>query len=584
MSMDRRTFLKGGIIAATGAVAATALGGCAPSTVGSASASASASASSAAGGPPAGIPGTATVVGEVVEGVDWLGQPPEIADSQITQTLEVDALICGLGTAGLFAAAKAVNEGLNVLAIDSGAVSMVKSAVGSINNKYQTEAGVHFDKNEILNDLERYAISGTDRRLLATWADRSAEAIEFYASYMEKAGYEVLANTATPNPDTYYKHWLIELCLPAANGFDGYQAAQEALPPTVVEDIISKGGDVRYNSSLVKLVQDDSGAVTGAIVDLEGDGLTQVNTSKGVVLCTGGYASNVEMLSALQPETLQMSSMLQTTGVVKGDGIKAALWAGAEMQDSHVSMVFDRGAIPPTSEGASMLGSTGMYFSPSSQPWLKVNLNGERFANESALYESICRASLNQPGNCYCVIFDADWQEQGPQFDTQGCSRYYPYPDAPVQAAGDEMMVKMMVDMLTEAGIIVQGNTIAELAEALEIPADALEATVARYNELCEGGVDEDFGKESYRMLPVKNAPFFGFRCAGALLCTLDGLLVSPKSEVLNKDGDPIPGLYAAGNDAGGFYSTCYPSSAIGLNAGRCITFAYIAAEELAKR
>ena len=524
------------------------------------------------------------MVGEIAEGVDWLGEPPEIADSDIVQTLDVDALVCGLGTAGLFAAAKAVDEGLNVLAIDSFAVSMVKSAIGSLNNKYQTEAGLHFDKNEILNDLERYAISGTDRNLLNTWADRSAEAVEFYASYMEKAGYTVLANTATANPDTYYKHWLIELCLPAENGFDGFQEAQAALPPTVVEDIMSKGGDLRYNSSLIKLVQDESGAVTGAIVDLDGEGLTQVNTSKGVVLCTGGYASNVEMLSALQPETLQMTSMLQTTGIVKGDGIKAALWAGAEMQDSHVSMVFDRGAIPPTSVGASMTSGTGQYFSPSSQPWLKVNLKGERFANESALYESICRAALNQPGNCYCVIFDADWLEKGPQFDTQGCSRYYPYPDAPVQAAGDEMMVAMMVDGLTQAGILVQGNTIAELAQALDIPADALEATVERYNELCEKGVDEDFGKEAFRMLPVQNPPFYGFRCAGALLCTLDGLLVSTKSEVLNKEHEPIPGLYAAGNDAGGFYSTCYPSSAIGLNAGRCITFAYIAAEELAKR
>lgn len=561
-SMDRRSFLKGSVLAGVTGAAAMGLAGCSPQTSSSA-ADADAGAEAA---------------------VDWLGEPPVIDEADIADTIDVDVLVCGAGTAGIFAAAKAAVEGLNVLAIDHGNHTEIKSAIGSIDNSYQREAGVVFDKNEILNDMERYAIAGTDRRILNVWADRSGEAVDFFASYMEKAGLPMVANEAHSYPETYHKPWLIELGLPGDLDPQLCMESGEKTPAAVVEDITSRGSEVRYGTKLIKLEQDESGAVVGAIIKNEDGTYARVNAAKGVVLATGGYAGNEDMLAALQPETLDMIANYQMTTTVPGDGIKAGLWAGGVLQDSHCSMIFDRAALPPTSEAGLDHVTEGQYFSLSSQPWLKVNLDGERFMNESALYESAPRASLNQRGHCYCVIYDSTWSEQAPKMETHGCSRFYPYPDANIQSAGNIMGIQEMMNGFLEDGRVVQADTVAALAEGLGIPADNLERTVARYNELCEAGVDEDFGKEAFRMQPVTTPPFYGFRCAGNLLCTLDGLQISPKAEVLDADRNPIPGLYAAGNDAGGFYSTCYPSLMIGLNAGRCITFAYVAAEELAKR
>lgn len=563
MEMNRRTFLKGSAMAGALGFAALGMGACSPQEKMADTGSAEAAETTA---------------------TDWLGAAPEIDDGDIANTIDVDVLVCGVGTGGVVAAGKAAAERLKVLAIDKGTMTDVKTAIGSLNNKYQKAAGVQFDKQAILADMERYAISGTDRRILNAWADRSGEAVDFFASYMEKAGTTVLANTANSYQRGYYEAWPIEIGVPSDMPMDEYAMCFAGGAQALIADITAAGSEVRYGTALVKLEQGADGAVTGAIIQEEDGTYSRVNAAKGVILATGGYASNEEMLRALQPETLDMLGMYQMTAPVHGDGIRAGLWAGGVMQDTHVSMVFDRAAIAPDAVAGPETIGTGEYFSLSSQPWLKVNLNGERFMNESALYESGPRAALNQPGNCYCVLFDANWAAQAPQFDTHGCSRFYPYPDCDIHPAGDTMAVEMMMQGLIESGKVVQADSIAELAQKLNVPAENLEATVARYNELCAAGSDEDFGKEAFRMLALDTAPYYGFRCAGALLCTMDGLLITDKAEVVNEQGEPIEGLYAIGNDAGGFYSTCYPSLHIGVNAGRCMTFGYIAAEELAKR
>lgn len=562
MEMNRRAFLKGSAL--VGAMGAAALGMTACSQE-----------------PKMANTGEST---EVQAATDWLGSAPEIDEADIANTIDVDVLVCGVGTGGVVAAGKAATEGLKVLAIDKGSMTDVKTAIGSLGNKYQKAAGVEFDKQAIVSDMERYAISGTDRRILNAWADRSGEAVDFFASYMERMGTTVLANSADSYQRGYYEVWPIEIGVPSDMPMDEYAMCFAEGTQALLEDIAACGSEVRYSTALVRLEQNDVGAVVGAIIKEEDGTYSRVHAAKGVILATGGYASNEEMLRALQPETLEMLGMYQMTSQVHGDGIRAGLWAGGVMQDAHVSMVFDRAAIAPDAVAGPDTVGAGEYFSLASQPWLKVNLNGERFMNESALYESAPRAALNQPGNCYCVLFDANWATQAPQFDTHGCSRFYPYPDCDIHPAGDAMAVEMMLQGLIESGKVVQADSIAELAQKLNVPADSLEATVARYNELCAAGVDEDFGKEAFRMLALDTAPYYGFRCAGSLLCTMDGLLITDKAEVVNEQGEPIEGLYAIGNDAGGFYSTCYPSLHIGVNAGRCMTFGFIAAEELAKK
>jgi succinate dehydrogenase/fumarate reductase flavoprotein subunit len=117
-----------------------------------------------------------------------------------------------------------------------------------------------------------------------------------------------------------------------------------------------------------------------------------------------------------------------------------------------------------------------------------------------------------------------------------------------------------------------KADTIEELAEKLGIPADALKATVDRYNELAAKGVDEDFGKEAYRLRPVAKAPFYGFFMGGSLLCTCDGLRINRKCQVYDTKHKVIEGLYAVGNCSGGFFSGNYPEYFVGVGVGRTMT------------
>lgn len=131
----------------------------------------------------------------------------------------------------------------------------------------------------------------------------------------------------------------------------------------------------------------------------------------------------------------------------------------------------------------------------------------------------------------------------------------------------------MMIAQGIEMGIIQQADTLEELAEKLLMPADALKATVERYNELCEAGEDTDFGKEAKALKPLTTPPFTGTYFGGHVLCTIDGLKIDGHGRVLTAEQEPIPGLYAIGNCSGSLYAGSYPELLIGNANGRTITF-----------
>ena len=223
------------------------------------------------------------------------------------------------------------------------------------------------------------------------------------------------------------------------------------------------------------------------------------------------------------------------------------------------------------------------YFHLGSQPWLKVNLNGERFCNESVPYDFILHAAYMEPHHLYNTIYDSTWMDQIAQFKQIGCARIIPSPTGgKLQIFSPEAEIGLLMGM-QQAGFVQQADTIEELAEKLNIPVDTFVETVNRYNELCEKGEDEDFGKEAYRMLPIKQAPFYGCRQGASLLCTLDGLRINTKMQVLDKSGEPIEGLYAAGDCSGGFFAHNYPEYIVGVAVGRTLTEGYLLGAELAK-
>lgn len=391
---------------------------------------------------------------------------------------------------------------------------------------------------------------------------------------LDQYGVKLWHEAAEEKHETNYKHWATghSPAWPEDGSLNGF---------TVLSDYAEKTGHVtfRYNTPMVKLVVEGD-KVVGAIGKGE-NGYIQVNASKGVLVSTGGYGINVDMQKALQPHTTSLYGFNSAQPGCEGDGIKACLWAGAKMDDTHSSMLFDRGGLPADSLGGADCG-VGTLFWMGSQPWLKVNLNGERFCNESGTYDFVLHSDAQQPGSIHVTLWDADFATYAEQFDMHGCSRLFPFdngaaPNIPIQT------VMGMNEELAAKGYIQKADTLEELAGKLGLPADALIATVERNNENYDNQVDPDFGKEPFRLSPVRNPPFYGIRNTGMLLCTMDGININTQGQALRADGSVIEGLYVTGNDSGGYYSMTYPNLSTGNACGRTVTFGRMIAKNLAK-
>ena len=510
----------------------------------------------------------------------WLGTAPEIAESDIIETIDTEVLVCGAGTSGLFAACAAAEDGAKVVCLEKFSIGGgVRDNLGSLNSRLQKEAGCEIDENEICNDMIRYADNYCNPRLYHIWAQNSGEAIDWYQDRLEEAGFELYYEGAENAKETFYKHW------PTGHIPSWPADAEFAGLPDVINGKnvlgdygVKVGVDFRWSTSLIRLLQDETGRVTGAIAKND-DGYIQINASKGVVVCTGGYARNDEMMKALQPQTLDKYSLSIAIAGTDGDGIKACLWAGAHMDEVHTAMVFDRVAVKPNEIGGSQ--TQGSLFWMGSNPWLKVNLNGERFTNESAPYDYILNAALTQPDHTIVDIWDSDYATYLEQFDIHGCARVYPFDNgAPTNMTLEAS--QGINEGLIANGYIVQADTIEELAEGLGIPAENLVKTVERQNENFDNGVDPDFGKEAHRLSAIRTAPFFGVRTSGYMLCTLDGITINEQFQAVRPDGSAIEGLYVGGCDSGSYYAHTYPNMSTGNCCGRSVTFARMIGKALA--
>ena len=218
-----------------------------------------------------------------------------------------------------------------------------------------------------------------------------------------------------------------------------------------------------------------------------------------------------------------------------------------------------------------------------SQPWLKVNLKGERFSNESVPYDFIIHAGYMEPGHVYCTIYDSNWMEHVRQFHQFGCARIIPSDSGGKLEIFSPQVETRLLGTMEEAGFIQKADTFEELAEKLNLPVDTFVETVKRYNELCGKGEDEDFGKEAYRMIALDSPPYYGARQGAQLLTTLDGLRINTKMQVLDKNGEVIEGLYAAGDCSGGFFAHNYPEYIVGVAVGRTLTEGYLLGTALAE-
>lgn len=525
---------------------------------------------------------------------DWLGKEPDIDETAITETVDTDILIVGAGNGGMFAAAYAAANGLNFRVIEQNAnVQDTRHWYGAVDSAAAKEAGEPAtDKAKLLSEISRYASGKCDQRVVKTWINESAAMHDFMRSILEDkygwvcdftSGSEAAWPAENAEHNTDYLYPVQE---------HNYMASESAsgLPRNelLLQYIQELGYDVDFKTSLAKLEKNSEGRITGIIAQsTEDDHFIRYNANKGVLLACGGFPGNPYMMEQLDPLGTSVTTACSYSPADKGYGIRAAVWAGANLDKEAAPMLFDRGVVAPGVDGGYVDSDTAFggkafpgkirQYNPGTQPFLKVNRNGERFANESCPYNDIVYAAAHQPGRVYAQICDANILEDSKRFHTIGCSAQ--------TRNGGEKYIQGKMDEAIEAGALFKCDTLDELADKMGFTGaakDTFLATVERYNELYDKQNDEDFGKPAYRLSAIRTAPFYGCWLGASLLTTEQGIAINEKGQALDNNNQPMEGLYITGDMSGSFFANNYPCLMAGVAMGRTLTFAMKAVKQMA--
>ena len=524
---------------------------------------------------------------------DWLGKEPDIDEAAITETVDTDILIVGAGNGGIFAAAYAAANGLNFRIIEqNGNVQDTRHWYGAIDSAAAKEAGEKpADRAKLLSEISRYASGKCDQRVVKTWINESAAMHDFMRSILEdKYGWtcDFTSGAEAAWPAENAEHNTDYLFPVQEHNYMASESASGKPRNELLLDYIRElGYDVDFKTSLAKLEKDSTGRITGIIAQsTEDDHFIRYNANKGVLLACGGFPGNPYMMEQLDPLGTSVTTACSYSPADKGYGIRAAVWAGANLDKEAAPMLFDRGIVAPGVDGGYVASDSAFggkafpgpirQYNPGTQPFLKVNRNGERFANESSPYNDIVYAAAHQPGRVYAQICDANVLEDAKRFHTIGCSAQ--------TRNGGEKYFQGKVDEAVAAGTLFVCDTIEELADKLGFTGEAKDtflATVERYNELYDKQNDEDFGKPAYRLSAIRTAPFYGCWLGASLLCTEQGIAINDKGQALDNDNKPMPGLYVTGDMSGSFFANNYPCLMAGVAMGRTLTYAIKAIKQM---
>ena len=524
---------------------------------------------------------------------DWLGKEPDIDEAAITETVDTDILIVGAGNGGMFAAAYAAANGLNFRVIEQNAnVQDTRHWYGAIDTAAAKAAGEKpADRAKLLSEISRYASGKCDQRVVKTWINESAAMHDFMRSILEdKYGWvcDFTSGSEAAWPAENAEH-NTDYLFPVQE--HNYMASESASGTPrnelLLQYIQELGYDVDFKTSLAKLEKNSDGRITGVIAQsAEDDHFIRYNANQGVLLACGGYPGNPYMMEQLDPLGTSVTTACSYSPATKGYGIRAAVWAGANLDKEAAPMLFDRGIVAPGVDagyvdsesvfGGKAFPGTVSQYNTGTQPFLKVNRNGERFANESCPYNDIVYAAAHQPGRVYAQIHDANFAEDIERFHTIGCS---------AMSRNMPQMVTSSMEKHIEAGLMFKCDTLDELADKMGFTGaakDTFLATVERYNELYDKQNDEDFGKPAYRLSAIRTAPFYGCWLGASLLTTEQGIAINEKGQALDTNNQPMEGLYITGDMSGSFFANNDPCLMAGVAMGRTLTFAMKAVKQMA--
>ena len=593
MNVTRRNFLSGAALVSA-AIAGAGLAGCAPQ-------SAAPAASSSSAGETLGTTGAAnsTVGFDGTGTLPWLGEAPAISDDQVEEELTADVVVVGLGAAGVPAARAAAEAGAKVVCLESSShLNSVASDMAIFGGQTQAQWGRgdgFLDKKMVVNMHMEECSHHVSQSIISRYYDESGAALDWFVGasknlYMAPESYAEIPTDAQANymfpymypvPETYDYTKEDLPCYPTSVGFsslatvmaDNLQAAVDA------------GAEVRYSTKGVELILNDEGAVAGIYAQAAGsDGYLKI-TAPSVILATGDYLGNEDMMKFYAPECVEngidiLSIDLDDEGNYTnvGEGHKMGAWAGAAIEQWHAPMIHHMGG-GAGADGRGVIGNNG---------YLWLNLRGKRFMNEDLPGQQLENQVELQPQRKAYQFFDASWPEQLAYFPAaHGVACIYrdePLPEYTASGLRINVRTPADIDAAVEEGRCLKADTIDELLGMIEgMDVETAKASIERYNELARAGEDTDFFKSPQRLFALENGPFYAAECGCALtLGNLGGLESDEDCHVYNTDRELIPGLYAAGATQGGRFAVQYPISLKGLACGMCMVYGKIAGENAA--
>lgn len=465
------------------------------------------------------------------------------------EVIDCDVLVCGTGTAGMCAAVRAAQLGGSVVQLEKksvvGGTSNYAESITGVGTRMQDELGITIDTKELFNSVFNYHHSAAIGPVLHSFIDNCGETVD----WLEDLGckfYTVM---------TFFGEYYT--CHLSGDPDTGESLLNgDAIIQPMLSQAESLGVDLRLETPLTDLIVEDNKVVGAYATNASGDEI-QIN-AKGVILATGGYASNSELYERF---THRSYDKIRVAGIDgrDGDGILLAENLGADLHHPET--------LNPSGECVVNSGSWNDTINQifSWQQNIRVNENAERFWNEGNNQEFAAHVNAVSSQNSVYSIIDSDL------LDTLANETvFYSMPMYDVNIGSPLDGCMDAIEEALESELIIKAESIEDLAEQLSLDPQTLAETIDRYNAMCEAGIDEDYSKEEQYLFPVKTAPFYAAPVIPMIYATNGGIKVNRNLQAMSGI-NPIEGLYAIGNDAGGIYGSDYD---VQLMPGSCQAWA----------
>lgn len=539
---------------------------------------------------------------------DWLGTEPEIDESKVAKTVDVDVAVVGCGIAGVAACRSVAEDGGLVAAFEKADGPQCRSGeYAVINGKVQAKWGRDTWTREQIDDIiDSHMVESTyrcKRSIMSKWAHNIGETFDWWVEANPDLYYAETTRSAIP--DESADNFIIPIFYPLPEHYDWKQERFPCYPTSVefkpdqhvtVEANMQKAidtGNVQtfYGCFVEKLIMDNGRCVGLYARDAATGEYIKCNASKGVILSTGDYSQNTKMLRHFCPEVIENNIQCLFTNVDvegnftnQGDGIQLGMWAGAQVQQSHAPMIHHMGGGADLA-GVGVMGNAG---------FLNLDLNGKRFMNEDLPGQQLENQIELQKNRESWQIFDSNWPEQLPYMPAAHGGACY-YEDYASEDEGPKNNTTYrnykspyQLEAAVADGRAVKADTLEELVAKIYPDDTAAQQTaldsIQRYNELAKAGYDEDFHKPASRMWAVENGPFYADKFTTALLLVCIGGLESDEDcHTFDADRNVIPGLYVAGNIQGNRFATEYPIGLKGVSHSMAMYYGYVAGKNALK-